>query len=196
MARFLALALFLATSPALADSAVLWAGIDYSQCEMHGTSVDFKDPDQIFPGYLDTWNALVLKELMKKLADGLRAEVTADTSAMIAVNKKASKDQIKPDTGVDTATPRLSDAELAKQVRSYGVQGSGYALAFVMDRMVKSQQLGCLHAVLFTIGSKKIVKSSYHCEKAEGFGFRNFWFRPAKTVIEKRLGEIAGAVGN
>jgi len=78
-------------------------------------------------------------------------------------------------------------AELEKQVASYKLtKTSGLGLVFIMDRLVKAQETGCLYVVFFDVSSRKVLLSERVCEKTGGIGFRNYWFRPIKTVIDSK----------
>jgi len=61
----------------------------------------------------------------------------------------------------------------------------GLGLVFIMDRLVKAQQTGCLYVVFFDIASRKVVRSERVCADAGGIGFRNYWFKPIKVAVEK-----------
>ena len=42
---------------------LVWCGLDYSMVKMIGT-LDFRQPDQIFPEMLTEWNGLFMKEML------------------------------------------------------------------------------------------------------------------------------------
>jgi hypothetical protein len=58
-------------------------------------------------------------------------------------------------------------------------------MVFIMDRLVKAQETGCMYVVFFDVASRKVVHSERVCERAGGIGFRNYWFRPVKNVVDK-----------
>ena len=49
--------------PLLKSHTVVWVGLDYSMVRMYGTQ-DFRQPEEIFPKMLDSWNSLFLTELV------------------------------------------------------------------------------------------------------------------------------------
>ena len=65
-----------------ADSLV-WCGLDYSKVKMIGT-MDFREPDQIFPAMLDAWNNLYMQEMIplmekERVAPTIKSDVKAVT---------------------------------------------------------------------------------------------------------------------
>jgi hypothetical protein len=82
----------------------------------------------------------------------------------------------------------LTEDNIASAVRSYSLKADkGLGLVFIMDRLVKAQQTGCLYVVFFDIASRKVVSSERVCADAGGAGFRNYWFKPIKNVVQKKL---------
>ncbi len=166
---------------------LVWCGIDYSMCKMIGTT-DFSQPSQIFPGMLVAWNGLFMKEMLPEL-EKMTKSVRTDLAAVEASNEKASEKQIQREDGSrdEMVTPtHIKEGDIADLVKSYKLKNTqGLGLVFVMDRLVKAQETGCLYAVFFDVSSRKVLSSQRFCEKAGGFGFRNFWFRPIKDTVKK-----------
>ena len=154
---------------------------------MIGT-LDFREPDQIFPGMLAKWNGLFMTEMMPKL-EGMAKSVESDLDAVTARNEKTSGSQIERTDGTMDEMVRpihIIDADIAETVRGYKLKhDQGLGLVFIIDRLVKTQETGCLYVVFFDIGSRKVLYSERLCEKAGGMGFRNFWFRPVKAAVGK-----------
>lgn len=194
MKKFVAVIAFIALGftgrTCVADDNLTWCGLDYSLVKMIGT-MDFNKPDEIFPEGLDKWNALFMKEMLVKL-EKLDPAMHTDLAAVQARNQKTSykKQIIREDgTTAEKVTPTdITDDIIASTVKSYELkQTSGIGLVFIMDRLVKAQEQGCFYVVFFDIASRKVLFSERRIEKAGGAGFRNFWFRPIKTVVEKPL---------
>jgi len=154
---------------------------------MIGT-LDFRQPDQIFPGMLLTWNGLLMKEMLPQL-EKMAKSVRTDLKAVEANNAKASTTQIQREDGTrdEMVTPsHISQADLANVVRAYELKNDkGLGLVFIMDRLVKAQETGCMYVVFFDIASRKVVLSERVCAGAGGMGFRNYWFRPIKDTVKK-----------
>jgi hypothetical protein len=169
---------------------LVWCGLDYSKVKMIGTE-DFRHPENIFPEMLIEWNGLFIKEQLSKL-EMLDATVQSDMDAIIARNAKASASQIERKDGTHSEMVDASDlttSDLAKTVRSYKLKhGKGLGLVFIMDRLVKAQETGCIYVVFFDIDSRRVLYSERLCEKAGGFGFRNYWFSPVKSAVRKLPG--------
>jgi hypothetical protein len=166
---------------------LVWCGLDYSKVKMIGTQ-DFRQPDQIFPAALVKWNDLFMVEMMPHL-ESMAKSVVSDLDAVTARNEKTSDKQVLRQDGTrdEMVTPSdITEADIAKTVRGYNLKHEqGLGLVFIMDRLVKAQEIGCLYVVFFDVNSRKVLYSERLCEKAGGFGFRNYWFRPVKAAVEK-----------
>lgn len=166
---------------------LIWCGLDYSRAKMIGTK-DFQEPGNIFPGMLEAWNGLFMKEMLPKLermAPGLRTDI----SAVQGSNAKQTADCIVREDG--TADEMVKPTHITVEDITVSVKGyelkykQGLGLVFIMDRLVKGQQTGCLYVVFFDIASRKVVYSERLCDKAGGTGFRNYWFNPVKHVVKR-----------
>jgi len=170
---------------ASSSDALVWCGLDYSMVKMIGTA-DFKQPSQIFPGMLEQWNALFMKEMIP-LLEKMASPVQSDLAAVTARNEKASDKQIERQDGTKDEMVKpthITDADLASIVKSLKMtHDSGTGLVFVMDRLVKAQETGCLYVVFFDVSSRKVLLSERVVAAAGGAGFRNFWFKPIKTAV-------------
>jgi hypothetical protein len=115
--------------------------------------------------------------------------VQSDLGAVRARNEKASPSQIEREDGTrdEKITPsHITEKDLADIVRSYELKHSqGLGLVFIMDRLVKAQEAGCLYVVFFDLASRKTLKFERVCAEAGGFGFRNYWFNPIKEAVKK-----------
>jgi hypothetical protein len=164
---------------------VVWAGLDYSLVRMVGPG-DFTDAAAIFPGMLDTWNSLFLVEMMDKARGAVGKPLTPDVAGVTARNRSASVKQVVPAIGPEdgTAKTHLTAEELAKAVRDCSlVSRKGVGLVFVVDRLVKPEQLGALYIVFFDVATREVLASERKIYKAGGFGFRNYWFRIPKSAV-------------
>ncbi len=175
-----------AQETASADTLV-WCGLDYSKVKMIGTA-DFRQPDQIFPAMLIAWNGLFMTEMLPKLED-LARSVHTDLKAVDASNAKAGPSQIERVDGTrdeKVKATHITEADIAKTVRAYELKhNQGLGLVFIMDRLVKAQETGCMYVVFFDIATRKVALSERVCAGAGGMGFRNYWFRPVKDVVKK-----------
>ena len=175
-----------AAEPASADTLV-WCGLDYSKVKLIGT-LDFQQPEQIFPGMLNAWNGLFMKEMLPEL-EKMAKSVRSDLAAVQPGNDKATGSQIerKDGTSDEMVKPsHITEAEIADIVKSYKMENqSGLGLVFIMDRLVKAQQVGCMYVVFFDVSTRKVISSERVVGKAGGIGFRNFWFSPVKVAVKQ-----------
>jgi len=165
---------------------LVWCGLDYSKVKMIGTA-DFLQPQQIFPGTIISWNGLFMTEMLPQL-EKMAGAVRTDLKAVEAANQKASASQIEREDGSaeEKVKPsHITDADIAKMVKDYDLKNKqGLGLVFIMDRLVKAQDTGCLYVVYFDVASRKVVHSERVIAKAGGIGFRNFWFNPVKVAVK------------
>ena len=166
---------------------LVWCGLDYSKVKMIGT-MDFRQPAQIFPGMLATWNGLFITEMLPQL-EKMTASVRTDMEAVRQKNDKTTASQIVyKDGSTDEMVTQshITESDIAGMVKSYKLENkSGLGLVFVMDRLVKAQEMECLYVVFFDVASRKVVHSERVTAKAGGFGFRNYWFRPVKDAVKE-----------
>jgi len=166
---------------------LVWCGLDYSKVKMIGT-LDFQKPEAIFPGMITAWNGLFINEMLPQL-EKMAKSVRTDLQAVQARNEKAGASQIERKDGSQDEMVKpthITEADIADIVKSYKMENDkGLGLVFVMDRLVKAQETGCMHVVFFDVASRKVVRSERVCAKAGGIGFRNFWFKPVKEVVKQ-----------
>ena len=166
---------------------LVWCGLDYSKAKMIGT-LDFQKPEQIFPGMLTAWNGLFMTEMLPQL-EKMAKSVRTDLQAVQARNEAAGPSQIERKDGSSDEMVKpthITDVDIADIVKSYKLENDrGLGLVFVMDRLVKTQNMGCMHVVFFDVASRKVVRSERVCARAGGIGFRNFWFSPVKEAVKQ-----------
>lgn len=171
-------------SPLMDSDTVVWAGLDYSLTRMIGPG-DFSDPSAIFPGFLDSWNELFLKERMEKAGKTLKKQLVADIGGVTEVNKKANAKQIVAVGGPDDKVEQthINKEDIERAVRAYKLDSKdGLGLVFVVDRLVKPQARGAVYIVFFDVASRKVISADRYVGRAGGFGFRNYWFGVIKKV--------------
>lgn len=176
------LATLLTTAPAHAD--VVWTGVDFSYARFIGTG-DFNEPSEIFPGYLSKWNKMFVDEIVPDLVGSLKATVSVDNDGIFTVNAKANASQIDRKDGGQSLLDEtiITTATIAEAVKGYPLKAtSGTGLVLIVDRYVKLQEQGCTWIVWYDVGTRAVKSSTRSCEKASGFGFRNYWFHPLKEL--------------
>jgi len=176
-----------AAEPASSDQMLVWCGLDYSKVRMIGTA-DFRQPEYIFPDMLLAWNGLFMKEMLPEL-ESMAKPVASDLKAVTDLNAKAGPSQIEREDGTreEKVKPtHITEAAIASAVRAYELKHDrGLGLVFIMDRLVKAQETGCMHVVFFDVATRKVLLSERVCGNAGGIGFRNYWFRPVKETVRK-----------
>ena len=176
-------ALLLLANPAQARDLV-WTGIDYGDVHMVG-SLDFNDPDEIFPDYLIKWNGLFIGEMMPLLEKRLGVHAKASTSHLGPIHRATDPDShIVRDDSISPDESYLSPADVAKRVTTYDLTAKeGLGLTFIADQLNKPTESGCYWVTFYDIASRDVLSTSRRCAPARGFGFRNYWFRTVKTLV-------------
>lgn len=172
--------------PALNSPTLVWAGLDFSMVRMIGAG-QFNDPDAIFPGMLDAWNDLFLKERIRSVETQSQKNVVIDLSGVTAANKTATAKQIieAPSPNDSVKESHITPADIASAVKSYKMEeSSGLGVVFIVDRFVKVSKKGsgAVHVVAFDIATREVIASERRVCDAAGFGFRNYWFRVIKDA--------------
>lgn len=173
------------TASAAREGALVWTGIDFGLVRMVGTG-DFREPKEIFPGYLDKWNGLFIEEQMKALEKKAKVEsVSASLSHLAALHAAADPDaQIVRDDSFPF-TDELPRETIIERVQSYELRATeGLALTLIADQLHKPSQLGCFWVVSYDVATREVHQMEHTCEPAHGLGFRNYWFGAIKNVIK------------
>lgn len=176
---------FFALLAAKSTTPVTFVGIDYSHAQFVGSD-DFSDVAQVTGYYPGEWNRLWANEMMEDL-EKAAGPVSQEVNIVSANNAKVTEAQIVRTDGGDSLVREsgISAATLASLVQGYDMRGAtGLGLVLVVDRYVKLAEQGCTWIVFFDATSKEIKASQRVCEEAAGFGFRNYWFRTAKDLID------------
>jgi len=172
--------------PALGSPTLVWAGLDFSQVRMIGAG-QFNNPDAIFPGMLDAWNDLFVRERIPFVEATTHKKVVVDLRGVAAANKAASAKQIITSPGTDDTVKQshITPADIAKAVKAYKLEAaSGLGVVFIVDRFVKVDKRGngAVYVVVFDIATREVIASERRVGTASGFGLRNFWFRVIKEA--------------
>ena len=176
-----------AKHPAFSSDTVIWAGLDYSKVRMIGPG-QFNEGDAIFPGMLQAWNELFLRERLRFVEKQTKKRVVVDIAGVTEVNKGATSKQIIVSPGPDDTVEKshITEQDIANAVKSYKLESkSGLAAVFIVDRFVKiTKGEGALYVVAFDAASREVLFSQREIHDGAGFGFRNYWFRVVKDSEE------------
>lgn len=178
----------LAVGSALAKKSatpVTFFGIDYSLCLFIGSG-DFTDAAQVTTYYPGEWNRLLASEELEDIGKAI-GPLAFTPDAVATTNAKVGPSQIIHEDGGKWASTEatVSREDREALLKSYVVgDHAGLGLVIIMDRLVKMEGLGCGWVEYFDIGSRSITAESRVCEEASGFGFRNYWFRPVKDMLD------------
>jgi hypothetical protein len=164
---------------------VTFVGLDYSLAEFVGSG-DFQDVNQVTTYYPGEWNRLWATEMMEDMGKVV-GPVTQKIDVVAPDNAKVNESQILRTDGGDENVTRtdITTDKLQALVKGYDLgSANGLALVIVVDRYVKLQETGCSWVVYFDAQSRDVLAQQRVCEKASGFGFRNYWFRTEKDLLD------------
>ena len=165
---------------------ITWVGVDYTAAQFV-SNLDFRDEAKVVGEYPEKWNLMVLAELLDTLGARSKKLVQTDISGVMKANKSCTTKQIIREEGGSEQTV-LSEAIISKKVGAYELkttQGLGFVI--VVDKLVKLENTGCAWPVFFDVMTREILHTERICNDAKGFGFRNYWFNPVKTIIHSDL---------
>jgi len=173
-------------SQALSSPNLVWAGLDYTRVKMIGPG-QFNDAKAIFPGMLNEWNNLFLRERIKPVEKVTRKHLLLDVAGVYEKNKQASASQIIMSEGPDDVIEKshISADDIAATVKSCKLENKeGLGAIFIADRFVKhgNKGVGAVYVVAFDVDTREVIFSERVVNKAGGFGFRNFWFHVIKLA--------------
>lgn len=169
-------------------TALTYLGIDYTKNKLindpGGNTADIKG--RLYA----SMNDVVVNEMPKNYdfagAFDRSGAVNADIAAVTARNEKINASDIASSNTGDFS--RLTEADIAAEVKTLGINKSGIGLVFIMEGMKKEEKksYGAVWVTLIDMKTKKVLMTERLEQEAAGFGFRNFWV----SIIKKSLTEI------
>ena len=165
------------------DSKLVWYGLDFTQAKMVGHA-GFSDPYKIVNYYFTNWNELVNTEYEKY--DVRKVMHRRDMIYNVDAIRNANQDVDSGDL-VHGHTHKLDDSNIASCDEALKTEKDedGVGMMMVVESFDKPAEKGTYHVVFFDIQSKDVIKSTKLTGAAGGFGFRNYWARTFKEVLEK-----------
>lgn len=165
------------------DTRLIWYGLDFSQAKMVGHE-GFSDPYKIVNYYFTNWNELVNTEFEKYDIRKVmhRRDMEYNVDAVRDANQSVDSGDL-----VQGNTHSLDDATVANCVNALKTNDDedGVGMMMVVESFDKPAEKGTYHVLFFDISSKKVIDSTKMTGAASGFGFRNYWARTFKDVLEK-----------
>ena len=179
---FTALAQAAGPADVVTSDAVTWVGVDYSRARFARTR-SFTPPKRALPDLVEGWNYLVREELVYDLRGALHKTVEVADEAVRAPNASLDADPFS----MEPVDPdgHLTEQDLAAQVGSYELGGTGLGLVFVVEHIDQPRDELCLYAVFFDVPSRQVLEQQRTCERGGGVPFRNHWFRPLEIAVHK-----------
>jgi len=163
-------------------------GLDFSNVKYYG------DPGTVSPtemkGLLTKIDELMVKESDKfDVGKALHHDkVNYNISVAEAVNEKIDADAL---LSTDKQRNRLTPEKVEATVKRYALPAgsTGVGVVFVMEELVKSEELTVFWVTFVDMASKKMIYTEKIGGTAAGFGFRNHWaggiYDALKTIKSK-----------
>lgn len=158
-----------------------YLGVDFSLARVQGESATANDMRDKF----EAINNVIVNEAKKyDIADAFnRSSVKNDLTAINKKNAAVNTESIKTENSADMS--RLKPEDIARAVKSYDLSGhKGIGLVFIMEGMSKPEKEGYVYATLIDMSTKKVLHTERMREKAQGFGFRNYWAYTIYKALE------------
>ncbi|MFT4524037.1 MAG: hypothetical protein ACI85F_000178 [Bacteroidia bacterium] len=162
---------------------LVWYGLDFSQAKMIG-SEGFSDPYKIVNYYFTNWNELVNTESEKY---DLRAVMHRRDMEYVLNPVREQNDKVDSGVLVQGHLNKVTEDDVKKAVNSLNLkdEADGIGMYMVVENFDKPAEKGNYWIVFFSISSKDIIHMQRIDGPASGFGFRNYWARSFKGVLEK-----------
>lgn len=162
---------------------LVWYGLDFSKAKMIGTE-GFSDPYKIVNYYFTNWNELVNTESDKY---NVREVMHRRDMEYVLSPVRARNDKVDSGILVQGHLNKVTEDDVVKAVKSLDLtgEGDGIGMYMVVENFDKPAEKGNYWVVFFSISSKAIIHMQKIDGPASGFGFRNYWARSFKGVLEK-----------
>lgn len=169
---------------------ITWLGLDFSQTKFIGQATQFENAGKITnekfkEEYTVAWNQLFVNEQKKyDVAKALhRSSVKYDID--VALNANAALTQKDFFSNNPSDFKLLDESKIADVVKKYDFKNNtGVGLIFYVEGMSKGNGSAGMWVTFVDMGSKTVLLTKYMTGKPGGFGFRNYWAKPFRTVLD------------
>jgi len=172
------------------DTNLVWYGIDFSRVKLIDKQ-GFKDVQEIKDQYFNSINLVVIGESKKyDLANTFKNKnITSDLSVIHQQNFKPNVENLVIDyTQQDLL---ISEKDIPSIISEYNTTDtSGIGIVLIMQSMIKisGNKTANMYVTLFDVKTKEIKFTKLMSAKPGGFGFRNYWARTVKNVLDSIRG--------
>jgi ATP-dependent helicase YprA (DUF1998 family) len=162
-----------------------YLGIDFYQSRL--INDPNANPSDIKGRLFGSMNDVVVTEAKNyDIAGAFHRTVTSDLTAITERNEKVDANKIKSTNTSDFN--RLTEADIAAEIKALSLNKDGYGLVFIMEGMKKEEKksYGSVWVVLIDMKTKKVLMAERMEQEATGIGFRNFWV----SIVKKTITEV------
>ena len=168
-------------------SDIVWCGLDYSKVEIFDSKESFQKASA-FPAMTQVWNTMFVERTLSRLERSARS-LKLDLKSVQDSNKKTSDSQFRTTENPShelVLNSHIAKLEIAELVRSYSLESkAGTGWVFIMDRLVRAEDVSCFYVVFFDVASREIIYCERFYEKSSGRNLEDYWFTPIESAVKK-----------
>jgi len=170
------------------NTELTWFGVDFSRVKLIDQS-GFTDPQQIRDQYFNSINLVVINEPKKYNLESIFNNKNIKSDLSIVKNRNLMP--IVEELVIDITEKDLliSDGDIPSIVNEYNIDDDkiGIGIVFIMQSLIKTHnnKMGNMYVTFFDIKTKNILLTKLMSGEPGGFGFRNYWVRTVKNVLNQ-----------
>lgn len=166
------------------ETKLTWLGIDFTHIKIIGE--DFSSPRQL-KDYFEKMNDVVITEAKKYDLEKAfhKSAVGTDLRSVTKLNEGIDMEKVMGEGREDCK--KISDEAIQSEIKKYTFDKEGYGVVFLYEWMFKHEKDvdASIWVVFVDMATKKVVLSERMNAKPGGIGFRNYWVKPVKEVLEE-----------
>jgi len=166
-------------------TSMTWYGIDFSNVKLIGDK-GFEDPEKIRDEYFNSINKIVVSESSKYDLHKTFYKTNVEIDSLIIEERNLQIDLETMLAGDVNSTSLINIDDIPLIISEYNTEEKeGLGLVFIMKSLEKDDKKARMFVTFFDIKSKDVLLTQEFEGKAGGFGFRNYWARSVKNVLDQ-----------
>jgi len=165
------------------DKRLVWFGLDFSQTKLIGAQ-GFNDPHKIVNYYFTNWNELVNTEEEKY---DIRKVMHRRDMEYVLQPVRQKNENVDSGQLCQGHLNKVTEENVRTAINNFDLKGqdAGVGMCLVVENFDKPAEKGNYWIVFFDISTKNVILMERCSGPASGFGFRNYWARSFKGVLDK-----------
>ncbi len=166
-------------------TSMTWYGIDFSNVKLIGDT-GFEDPEKIRDEYFNSINKVVVSESSKYNLHKTFYKTNVEIDSLIIEERNLQIDLETMLASDVNSTSLINIDDIPLIISEYNTEEKeGLGLVFIMKSLEKDDKKARMFVTFFDIKSKDVLLTQEFEGKAGGFGFRNYWARTIKNVLDQ-----------